>query len=141
MSNVMTSHIKSRKAKMQARGQTGCRLETLQLRGNGIGDVGTAEISRAFLGRGAHQALRTLQLEENGIMDSGASALATGLKQDRTLTSLNMFGNSVGKAGALSLLAAMRTNAGVDLLKIASGFYLLQSMLTQSRWYVILDQL
>ena len=113
MSNVMTSHIKSRKAKMSARGDRGCRLEALQLRGNAIGDTGIAEISRAFLGRGEHQALRSLQVEENGITDGGASALATGLKQDRTLTALDMFGNSVGKSGAMALLAAMRTNAGV----------------------------
>ena len=110
----MTSHIKTRKARMRARGETGCRLESLYLRGNGIGDSGVTEISRAFLGRGEHQALRLLQLEQNGITDSGASALATALKQDRTLTTLNMFGNSVGKSGAMSLLAAMRTNAGAN---------------------------
>ena len=69
MSNVMTSHIQSRMARMRVRGETVlvpdgekkqakikagercCKLETLQLRGNAIGDRGVAEISRAFLVR------------------------------------------------------------------------------------------
>ena len=143
----MTSHIKNRKAKMRARGQTGCRLESLRLRGNGIGDTGVAEICRAFLGRGEHQALRFLHLERNGITDNGASALATALKQDRTLTALHMFGNSVGKSGAMSLLAAMRTNAGVDftftgrLEYVCNVCSISPCLLILTRRYVVLDQL
>ena len=98
-----------------------CKLESLQLRGNSIGDRGAEAIARAFLARGSSAALRELWLEDNGIMNDGAESLAKGLAADRTLTGLHLFGNAVGRAGAEALLKVLRgptSNAALVTLEL-----------------------
>lgn len=64
-----------------------CRLETLVLSTNSVGDEG-AELLAQKLSGNAH--LLTLDLGSNGIGDAGAAALAEGLKLNTTLTKLDL---------------------------------------------------
>jgi hypothetical protein len=64
-----------------------CRLETLVLSTNSIGDEG-AELLAKRLGGDAK--LSALDLGSNGIGDAGAAALAEGLKLNTTLTKLDL---------------------------------------------------
>jgi Ran GTPase-activating protein (RanGAP) involved in mRNA processing and transport len=63
--------------------------------------------------------LTWLNLYDNGIGDVGASALATALQTNTTLTSLILAGNVIGALGATALATALQTNTMLSSLDLA----------------------
>jgi hypothetical protein len=62
--------------------------------------------------------LTTLELYNNQIGDAGAVALAEALRTNTSLTTLNLSGNQIGDAGAVALAIALRTNTSLTALWI-----------------------
>ncbi|KAG0009535.1 hypothetical protein BGZ81_003334, partial [Podila clonocystis] len=62
--------------------------------------------------------LTTLNLWDNSIGDNGAVALFEALKINSTLTTLNMNDNSIGDNGAVALSEALKTNSTLTTLNL-----------------------
>jgi len=88
-----------------------CRLETLVLATNSVGDEG-AELLAAKLSGNSH--LSALDLSSNGIGDTGAAALAEGLKLNTTLTKLDLRWVAAGRR--LQAGVAMVWRCGVAMV-------------------------
>ena len=63
--------------------------------------------------------LSSLNLYSNSIGAGGANALAQALRVNTTLSSLNLFSNSIGDEGANSLAQALRVNTSLSSLDVA----------------------
>lgn len=63
--------------------------------------------------------LRMISLRANGITNIGARAIASNLKLNRTVASLNFWYNKIGKEGAESIADAMKVNTSVFSLSLA----------------------
>ncbi|KAJ3208640.1 Leucine-rich repeat-containing protein 71 [Entophlyctis luteolus] len=65
--------------------------------------------------------LKALSLRTNGITDVGARALASTLRINRALTSIDLWGNLIGKDGACDLAEALRFNQSLMSLSLAKN--------------------
>jgi len=82
-------------------------VRSLSLRGNNIGDAVVVEMASVMMENMRSQ-LVTLNLWGNNITDIGASAIATMLRGNTTLRSLDLGGNQIGDAGLLELANVFR---------------------------------
>ncbi|KAG0043929.1 hypothetical protein BGZ90_008928, partial [Linnemannia elongata] len=64
--------------------------------------------------------LTTLNLESNSIGPDGAQALSEALKTNSTLTNLNLWRNSIGPHGAQAMSEALKTNSTLITLKLST---------------------
>ena len=67
--------------------------------------------------------LTSLNLHDNDIGDEGAKALATAMKENENikLTSLNLRANNIGDEGARAIATAMKENEKIKLTRLNLG--------------------
>lgn len=98
---------------------SGCPLETVSLRGNGIGPAGAATIARALAQENGGPALAALSLHGNRVGARGASAILDAAPSCPALRELSLSGNFIGwdaspyaRGAALALAAASASGHG-----------------------------
>ncbi|KAF1323960.1 Lrr-containing protein, partial [Globisporangium splendens] len=69
----------------------------------------------------AHSPLVCLSLRANGITSNGAIELATALRHNTTLQSLNPFQNQIGDEGALAIAHALPYNTTLKTISVANN--------------------
>ena len=69
----------------------------------------------------ANTTLTNLDLQGNNIGPAGAVSLATALKTNTTLTNLDLSYNNIGSAGAESLATALKTNTTLTNLDVGGN--------------------
>lgn len=77
------------------------KLRTLLLSGNLIGDIGLGNFSE-FIGYGSFS-LEHMDFSCNGITDEGASTLGRSLQSNKSLLTVILRQNQIGKDGGLAL--------------------------------------
>ena len=85
-------------------------LETLDLRGNALGDAAAAALAESL---GGATRLAALRLDNNAIGDVGMKALAEPLKKATQLESLILGKNQIGDAGVAALAGALEGAGGL----------------------------
>ena len=78
--------------------------------------------STLFLGLTVNTSLTSLNLYKNSIGDEGADSLSQALRVNTSLTSLNFFENSIGDEGADSLSQALRVNTSLTSLNLSWNY-------------------
>ncbi|XP_066025387.1 NLR family CARD domain-containing protein 3-like [Pocillopora verrucosa] len=89
-------------------------LETLSLRGNGIGNDGAAALGECLK---YNKSLTTLNLKWTKISDDGAAALGECLKYNKSLTTLDLSENEIGD-GAAALGECLKYNKSLTTLNL-----------------------
>ena len=80
-------------------------LQTLDLRGSGLGDVGSAHLAAALK---TNRSVEYLDLFSNGITDDGAVDLAEMLGVNKTLLYFWCEGNAIGQRGTVELAESLQ---------------------------------
>lgn len=83
-----------------------CGLETLDLRGNNIGDSGAESLGNALK---HNTSLKTLCLSMNHIGGPGLQAIASGLKDNNSLGTLTLLRNPLTVEGFVALVEALHS--------------------------------
>ena len=91
-----------------APGVAACGLRELCLRGNSLTAVGATVLARAMADPKCR--LERLVLGSNNIGDAGATALAALLRDNTTLSALDLSGNGITAPGAVCLAASLTRN-------------------------------
>ena len=68
-----------------------------------------------------NSSLTKLELDANSIGDAGAQALAETLRENSSLATLRLAGNSIGDAGAQALAEALGENSSLATLELGSN--------------------
>jgi len=95
-------------------------LTTLWLSRNKLGDAG-AQALAASLSGGKARRLQVLDLWDNGISSVGGAALATALRTNNVLLTLEIRGNALGDAGAKAFAELMPVNRVLSTLDLSSN--------------------
>ncbi|XP_067029168.1 protein NLRC3-like isoform X2 [Acropora muricata] len=95
--------------------KTNSTVTTLVIYACNIDDANAAELA------GQVKENSTLQLSGNSIGNEGAGALAKGLKENSTLTSLNLRYNQIGYVGADALAKALEENSTLTSLDLSQN--------------------
>ncbi|KFH68943.1 hypothetical protein, variant [Podila verticillata NRRL 6337] len=82
------------------------------------GSMGGKEFARLAEALKNNSTLTTLDLRGNSIGDNGAQALSETLKTNSTLTTLDLRGNSIGDNGAQALSKTLKTNSTLTILDL-----------------------
>jgi Ran GTPase-activating protein (RanGAP) involved in mRNA processing and transport len=93
-------------------------IETLDLRGNQIGDAGTARISRALAGH-TPRSLHSLNLRSNWIGDAGAASLAGAIPFLPSLCALDICHNFIGAEGTAHIATSLSLHKGLRELSMS----------------------
>ena len=102
---------------VEALGRNRTALTSLSLDSNGIGDAGGAVVARLIEGNST--ALRHASLVSNFISDEGALALASALRDDTALVSVDLRHNRIGAVGLAALVEAVEAGGGSSLRSLA----------------------
>jgi len=91
-------------------------VHVLNLRNNGIGDSGAAQIGLALQEEGC--TINVLDLRDNRIGDEGASALAYAIENNYSLHTLLLSGNRINKRGCVVMHKSLAANANIRVLDL-----------------------
>ncbi|OAQ23034.1 hypothetical protein K457DRAFT_1911315 [Linnemannia elongata AG-77] len=89
--------------------------------GMALGPGDRMEIGKIVEKLKTNSTLTTLDLFNNSIGDSGAVVLSKALKTNSTLTTLDLSGNSIGDKGAVALSEALKTNSTMTTLDLSGN--------------------
>ena len=99
-----------------APGVSACGLRELCLRGNSLTSVGATALAQAMAGSSCR--IERLVLGSNAIGDGGATALAALLRENTTVTALDVSGNGITAPGAVCLAASLTRNSTLAHLNL-----------------------
>ena len=68
-----------------------------------------------------NRTITSIDLHGNNVRDDGAIALADALKENRTITSINLGNSGVGNAGAIALADALKVNRTITKIDLSSN--------------------
>ncbi|KAF9952250.1 hypothetical protein BGZ70_000672 [Mortierella alpina] len=97
--------------------ETGSTVNTLYRRIN-TGSIESSEVQALSETLRNNSILTTLNLYGNSIGANGAQALSEALKTNSTLTTLDLYGNSIGDDGVRALSEALKTNLTLTTLDL-----------------------